>query len=945
VLVYGFLELGVALSALAVPLGLRGAQSLLLALFGGQPDLPDASQSAINLYYGAAAFVLLMIPTAFMGATLPLLVRHAVSRDADVGKRIGALYAWNTFGAVMGTLLTAFGLLPLLGLSRTVAVAVAVNALVFVLACLIARGAEGPAPEAGSRRETAAQPLPFSWILPAIAMSGFVSFTGEVLWTRLLAHLIGASVYAFASMLASFLLGIAIGSAAASRLATDAARATRVFALVQLGAGLLTLVAYLVADRLPGWLPVPSDPYAGIAIGALASMAVLLPAALCFGATYPLAVRILARGPDDASLASARVYSWNTVGAIAGALAAASFVQPLLGFAGTVKAMVLLNVLIAAAGLFAQGSARRGLLVVPGILALGVVLLPLGPPLRLIGSGSGMGAETGELRYLGVGRSSTVMLADPSPRGHRLRTNGLPEAMIRGRGRPLGADRTLRYMAVLPSLLRPDTRSLVVVGLGGGVSLENVPKSVEEMHVIELEPEVVTANQIIGSERAVDPLQDPRVSLHLNDARTALLLTGRRFDAIVAQASHPWTAGASHLYSLEFFRLVASRLTDDGVFVQWMGAPFVDRFLLRTVLATLLEVWPHVRVDQLSPASFVFSASAAPLVEPDVDALLAVDAEAARAAGLTGSIDIDAIHVMGGERLASFTGDAPVNQDDRNHLQMRSPIVRGTPESLARAPLPELSVWDEELVALPETDAVALVRARAERVSADSAARLIPLIDDATDRSVAEAILALEGRRASAARPRLRLALERDPGHVEARAALLRAGAPGALLGAPLPTLPEGPARAAEGAVVAALQLLREGRIEALPQAVGAELEAIPPGDPLYTLAVELRARAGAGHPEEAVGLVDEGLRIQPENWPLMRLRFDLLAGWDPEAAVDTLERLVRSKGRPMTAVEARSLGQQASELPLEGAAARQRDALADSLVRARQRAAPKAGG
>ena len=140
VLVYGILEAGIALSALAVPLLLLAARALYAAMLGDQPAPPDAATIGQPIFYLLVAFVVLAIPTGFMGATLPLLIRYAVRTDREVGPRVALLYAINTAGAVCGTLAAAFVLLPALGLNRTVWVGVAVNALVFVIAAALARG-------------------------------------------------------------------------------------------------------------------------------------------------------------------------------------------------------------------------------------------------------------------------------------------------------------------------------------------------------------------------------------------------------------------------------------------------------------------------------------------------------------------------------------------------------------------------------------------------------------------------------------------------------------------------------------------------------------------------------------------------------------------------------------------------------------------------------------
>jgi len=306
VLAYALLELGIALSALVVPTAIGAATALYVSLFGGVAQLPDAGGLAFALFYLGCSFAILLVPTALMGATLPILARQAARRASEIGPRIGLLYAINTAGAVGGTLVAGFVLLPALGLRATVWVGVAANACVFVAAALLARGAgqvEGrPAASAAGSGSRAGR-----WILPVVLVSGAISFTYEVLWSRLLGHLLGGSVYGFATMLASFLAGIALGSAVASRFATDSERSARGFAWAQLGAAALSLLAFASANQMPALfqaLVTGGAPFADAAVAA----ATLLPGALCIGATLPFAVRVLARSEADAAAATGRVY-------------------------------------------------------------------------------------------------------------------------------------------------------------------------------------------------------------------------------------------------------------------------------------------------------------------------------------------------------------------------------------------------------------------------------------------------------------------------------------------------------------------------------------------------------------------------------------------------------------------------------------------------------------
>jgi len=452
------------------------------------------------------------------------------------------------------------------------------------------------------------------WILPLVLVSGAVSFTYEVLWSRLLGNLLGGSIYAFATMLGSFLTGIAAGSAVASRFASSPENAARGFAWAQFGTAALSLTAFLAADRLPALSQVIA---AGggthqVADAAVAA-ATLLPAALCIGATLPFGVRVLARSGSDAGPASARVFAWNTLGAIAGAVGTGFFLLPALGYAAVLTLGVVTNLALALAAIRPRPSNWRSAAWVAATGSCCLVLLPPDPPWNLLRASALPSAPaTGRTVYYGVGRSATVLVLEQDGIW-LLRTNGLPEAEVQLRGAPAAGGSVSQWLGAASSLARPEARSMLVVGLGGGVALEAVPSLIESIDVVEIEPEVVLANRAMATGRREDPLSDPRVRLITNDARGALLLSEKRYDVIVSQPSHPWTAGAAHLYTREFFALAREHLAPAGILVQWMSLRLADESLLRTLVATLVDVFPHVRVYQPRTNALIFLASSQPL--------------------------------------------------------------------------------------------------------------------------------------------------------------------------------------------------------------------------------------------------------------------------------------------------------------------------------------------
>jgi spermidine synthase len=672
VLVYGVLELTIAVSALLMPFALQGVTAIYVAIFGGAPAPPAQGQLWATAFQFGSAFLLLLIPTSCMGATLPLLARYCVEEDAQVGPRIGALYSTNVLGAIAGVVLAGFVFLPELGLRRTVWIGAATNALVFVFAALLARGvaASGVKPLPARRAD-------FSWVLPVICLSGATSFAYEILWMRLLSHMLGGSIYAFATMLATFLAGIALGGALASPLARTRARATLGLIVAQFCVGGSALAAFALANRLPELAKaVGAVGPEALQGSALLSACVMMPMATAIGATFPFAIRVSAGGPDEAASASARVTAWNTVGSIAGSLGTALFLLPMLLFAGTAQVAAGLNFGLAALASFMSGRRMLGSLALVAVIA--VLVFPPAPPWAVLKT-SALGGKTpwrnSPTSFFRVGRSSTVLLVR-RPSGYRLLTNGLPESMIRQPGLPPHPAPAASWMSMLPTMLRPEARSMLVIGLGGGTVLETVPSAIEKIDVIELEEEVLAANQFAAAGRARDPLSDPRVTVYVNDARGALALSEQTYDAVVAQASHPWTAGASHLYTREFFELVKGRLADDGVFVQWMGATFVDMPLLRSLIAGLAEVFPHVNVTSPVPGAFLFVASQAPFdLIANAKRALEQSGDDYAEWGVDSVEDFIAIQSLDDAEVRAFTAGSPVSTDDHNLLAARSARV------------------------------------------------------------------------------------------------------------------------------------------------------------------------------------------------------------------------------------------------------------------------------
>ena len=371
-LTYGVLELLIAVSALLVPVGISVATHFQERFLGGLAEPLDAGSFSQNIFTLSTTLGLILVPTALMGATLPLLARDVVRSDRELGPRVGALYAINTAGAVLGTLVAAFVLMPAIGMQATTWLGALGNAAVFGVVLLIhRRGAlhpgmtesdgtsnpQDPHGGKGKRRAKSKHDLsaPSShdhtpqWrhILWLVGFGGAISFCCEVLFTRMLGHFMGGSVFAFATMLAAFLLGISIGGAIASRFATNRESAAFGYVYAQLCVAVFTIFSYQLLESSAGWRWwAENAAEAGPAQIALA-IGTLLPMSIGFGLAFPFAIRLLADDETQAATAAARVYSVSTVGGIVGAMGTGAWLLPWFAYHGVCTTAVVGSLLIA----------------------------------------------------------------------------------------------------------------------------------------------------------------------------------------------------------------------------------------------------------------------------------------------------------------------------------------------------------------------------------------------------------------------------------------------------------------------------------------------------------------------------------------------------------------------------------------------------------------------
>ena len=592
--VYAAIEIGIGVFGLLMPLLLPAIRYFYVGLVG---------YGALGIALRAVvAAVLLLPPTALMGATLP-----AIARRYSGGRRgtsaLAWLYAANTIGAVLGALLSAFYLLAVWDVWIATFTAVLLNFAVAAYARHLSRTAPATVDVPG---RGAAPAPPRRTIDPRIvylgtALSGLTALGGQVVWTRLLTLLFGATVFAFAIILAVFLAGLGLGSAIAAGMLRRGLNPLRGLAWSQLLlVPTLLVAAFLIARVLPWASPGATTPVQALhGLHVIRAIVVILPSAVLWGMSFPLALAAVNQAGGDPGRSSGLVYASNTVGAILGALLVSFWAIPAYGTKWAEQLLVVLAG--ASAAILFYGAARsrsdaeraNADIPAPWALAAGLMAAALLPGLSKVFLAHGRYIWWVDPRdqypYVSEGASSTVAV--------HVGTDGYKNFHVSGRVEATNnpADlRTERLIGHLTGLTHPSPKSVLVVGLGGGVSagaLTLYPE-VKRIVICEIEPRVVGAAQQFSKEN-FSVLSDPRVEIVFDDARHFLATTREKFDVITSDPIHPWVRGNSILFSREYYEIVKARLNPGGIATQWVPLYETSELAIRIQMRTFIDAFPN----------------------------------------------------------------------------------------------------------------------------------------------------------------------------------------------------------------------------------------------------------------------------------------------------------------------------------------------------------------
>jgi spermidine synthase len=626
--VYAKVEFGIALCGVLVLFGMPLVDGVYTAAVGhGLPAI---------LLRALVSALCLVPPTFLMGASLPAAARWIETSPEGVSW-MGMLYGANTGGAVLGCLLAGFYLLREFDMGVATFAAAALNIAVGLVSLSIAGRTDAGA------ADTVKKPARAYWpVYVTIALSGATALGAEVIWTRILGLMLGATVYTFSIILAVFLVGLGIGSAAGAAIARNL-RSTAV-ARGAFGACQMLLVlgiawaAVMVSQSLPYWPVNPllsTSPWYTFQIDMARCLWGILPATLLWGASFPLALAAAAQKDEDPGRLVGGIYAANTAGAIIGALSFSLFLVPWIGTRGCEQLLIIAAAASAAFILLPLATSSRNAMagtgLVAGLIVAGILANHVtGTPGMLIAYGRRImtSMNRSQILYAGEGRNSSIAISKWEDGAVQFHVSGKVEAS----SEPYDM-RLQRMLGHMPALFHPNPKSVLIVGFGAGVTAGTfvVHPGIERIVICEMEPLIPpTATKYFANEN-YNVMHDPRVQIVYDDARHFILTTREKFDIITSDPIHPWVKGSATLYSKEYFDLVKQHLNPGGIVTQWVPLYESDLPVVKSEFATFFDAFPNgtvwgnengggydtVALGQIEPARIDLDALDARLARPD----------------------------------------------------------------------------------------------------------------------------------------------------------------------------------------------------------------------------------------------------------------------------------------------------------------------------------------
>ncbi len=719
---YGFLELGIAASAIVFAALMRFYPIIYIPLARIAVD-STFYLSVLRITFAAIA---LIVPTTLMGGTLPVLSSFVTGGIQGLGSRLSFLYGLNTIGAVAGAASAGFLLLPRYSVSTTLAIAVLINVLIGIVSIVLQEEVhEGPVEAVfggetlpvdemppGIATEKPENVFPLKLVLWGIGVSGFCALGYEVLWTRILSIVIGASIYGFTLLLIAFLAGIGLGSTAyglffkmlearRSGAENHPMRSVIGFGLVQVIIGISALLVTLHIRDLPTHAIALYDFIHSLnfKIGQfktsqlanfIQAFSFMFVPALFMGVAFPLAGNIHGRYKKLVGPAVGEILSYNTVGAILGSAISGFALIYLLGIQHSLQVIILINIgfgLLVIASVKGKKTLNWG---ISSAVVIAILLLVFNPSIWKLWDNkffaiyqsnhpemystpdkARKAQENTDILYYGEGVQATVSSIQ-SGEAQFFITNGRVEASNSNEG--MQCQYTLGH---LPMLLNKNPKKVFVLGTGSGMTLgaTSVHPTVEQITLAEIEPQVLGVARTFGIYNHY-VLNNPKLRIVFNDGRNFLMTTKDKFDVITADPIHPWFSGTGYLYSTEYFKLAAEHLNPGGIICQWLPIYELSAENLKSVVKTLGENFRYIMVWlTYDDAELIGSNSPIVIDEKDLERRIKVPEvlQDLQRVKMGSAEDFLSYFVMGTEGARAYSSGGRVNTDDNLYLEFSAP--------------------------------------------------------------------------------------------------------------------------------------------------------------------------------------------------------------------------------------------------------------------------------
>ena len=639
---YGILEIAIGIYCFAYPIIINLAENFFI---NTATSMNGASnQVGLIALKFILSFFTLIVPTFFMGGTLPILTKFLTKNIADAGKDVATLYYINSLGAVIGSAIAGFFLIQWLALDGAVWSAASLNILIGLAAVFLAKFIKIDVPSKTIIAESEQKPTQhFSQktvrlAVITAALSGFIAMLYELTWIRLLSNILGSSTYSFTVMLIAFISGITLGSWIVSLIIKKVKNLVMLLGICQFGTAISMILTLPLYERLPYYLlkittlitnrPGNFPIFLGCEF-LFCFMIMILPTTFS-GMSLPVASRIASNDIRLLGKSIGGVFSINTVGTVIGALATGLIFIPTMGVKLSIEIGVLLNGLLGLTILFIDAKLtsrwRIGYAIFFILIAMTYRIqfptwnkfISIAGVFRTFFLGDPGSFE--DFKKVGEGERKILWYkegvnANVAVTENPIRDTVQRSLVINGKADASTISDLQNQVLVsqIPLMLLPDSGAALVIGLGSGITCGSALRhSLRSLDCVEIASEVAECNYYFATEN-YDILRNPRVKLYIDDAITYLKITPKKYNFIISEPSNPWIAGIGNLFSQEFFELCKKRLEPGGVLTQWFHAYDINDKIFEIVLCTISRSFPFITVWKVSDADIIILASMSPI--------------------------------------------------------------------------------------------------------------------------------------------------------------------------------------------------------------------------------------------------------------------------------------------------------------------------------------------